>query len=124
MSDAEAMLFDYAPDEHARATDPDTSHAAAANLSTMNTHCAAMLRAYGQHKLGLTAEEAGEIVGLDTAAASKRNSDLHRMGYIEKLTMSDGTDITRPNPSGRAAKVRFITLAGRIKLAELRKGQG
>ena len=117
-------LFDsyYEPENHARVTDPPTSLQAAQSVKTLNSHCASLLYAYGRlngHG-GLTAEEAGHAADIDAWAASKRNSDLRRMGYIEPLVV-DETPTTRMNQSGRKAMVFVITTAGRTALAELRR---
>lgn len=108
-------LFDYDPHKHARNSDPDTSHQAAAQFTNLNGHCAALLRAYAGAEAGLTAEEAGAIAGLDYYASSRRTSDLMRMGYIEPL-VCEGKPVTRLNASNRLARVCTATAAGRNTL--------
>ncbi|AKF14904.1 hypothetical protein AVT46_gp43 [Mycobacterium phage MOOREtheMARYer] len=109
---ADQFAFDYEAREHARTSDPDTSHEAAGRLTTMNSHCAALLRSYAGHPGGLTAEKAGEYAGLDAYAASKRNSDLRRLGMIDP--MMDGAEVVkRENSSGRRAVVYRINATGR-----------
>lgn len=112
-------LFGYNPEEHARGTDPGTSHQSARQVTTISSDCGALLRAYGRKPLGLTAEQAAENARISPWAASKRNSDLRRMGFIEPV-IADGVTVTRANHSGRKADVCMITVAGRNKLAELK----
>jgi hypothetical protein len=109
--------FDYNPAAHARGSDPDTSRDAAAQVTTLNGHCEALLRVYPDW-VGLTAEEAAGHAGINPWAASKRVSDLRRMGLIEPLVL-DGKTVTRKNSSNRQAEVCCITVAGRNKLKEL-----
>lgn len=82
---------------HARASDPPTSRAAAATVST-ETILAALLDAYrAAGAAGLTDEEAATAAGLDPRlGAWKRCSDLRALGMIQD------TGTTRKGTSGRA----------------------
>jgi hypothetical protein len=111
-------LFDGDGIPHARNADPETSHAAAAQITSFHSHCAALLRAYATSACGMTAEEAGARAHLDAWAASKRNSDLRRMGLIETVVIN-GQPLTRSNSSNRRAQVAAITAAGISKLSEI-----
>lgn len=118
-------LFDDAPParELARATDPDTSHAAAAAVDgspRRESQLRALLTAYSAAgRSGLTDEHAARVsgVGTDGGHYTKRCSDLRRLGYIApRLNDDDGTPMTRPGSSGRAARVCAVTGSGHAAL--------
>jgi len=98
-----------------RATDPNTSVAAAQNVMANRrvTQLEALLRAYEANWKGLTDEEAG-IIASETVASNgywKRSADLRTMGFI----MPSRT--TRKTSSGCNAMVCVITQDGLDKLA-------
>ena len=87
----------FAADTRARATDPDTSRAAAESLDT-GTILAQLVWTYREAGAsGLTDEEAGDRVG--KSGAWKRCADLRRLGMIAP----DGR--TRTGTSGREQRV-------------------
>lgn len=109
--DYQPSLFDTAvmptlePRTHARRSDPDTSRAAARELSDRATMMRRLLRAYAVRPM--TAEEAASACGYTAeSGAWKRVSDLALHGFIED------TGARRPGHSGRAQMVRQITLEG------------
>ena len=84
----------------ARATDPGTSHAAAASMKDASRGLRAeLLAAYQTHPCGLTMDEAAVLAGIPTWAASKRISELRAAGLIVD------TGLTRPGQSGRLQAV-------------------
>lgn len=102
---AQLDIFDTLdPRTHARREDPDTSHEAARRLSDKRTMMRALLERFAQYPY--TSEEAALYCGYDPWQASKRVSDLVRLGLIED------TDDRRPGRSGRDQIVRRITEAG------------
>jgi hypothetical protein len=109
---------DYDDIPHARNTDPDTSHQAAARLRA-GKNADKMLRVYHGHPQGLIFTEAGQLAGLDEHEAGRRRSDLLNKGFIETRVI-DGKPFTRVNPaSGRRCEVQVITMAGRNRLQEI-----
>lgn len=86
----------------ARATDPGTSHAAAASMrDTSKSHRAELLVAYRMHPQGLTDEEACDWTGI--SGGWKRCSELRAAGLIVD------TGKTRPGKSGRLQSVcRYV----------------
>ena len=87
---------------HARTTDPDTSHEAAAKLSTL-TQKNLLMRAYKKAgEKGLTDEEAGINAGLYRSGSCHwhRSTDLAAEGRILN------TPLRRMNRSGRSGMVR------------------
>lgn len=95
--------------EHARRTDPTSSHQAAAQLSSKHTMMRTLLNVFNAHaEAGLTAEEACALAGYGPGdGAWKRVSDLKRQGLIV------GTDRERVTASHRMAQVLTITDKGR-----------
>ena len=92
-----------------RATDPDTSAAAAASLGNpVVAMRRTLLQQYHLARLnGLTAEEASYAAGYTPAdGAWKRVSDLQNAGYVED------TGRTRSANSGRQQRVLVITDKG------------
>jgi DNA-binding transcriptional ArsR family regulator len=85
----------------ARATDPDTSHAAAAdaavNAATHRARALAELRAAGC--LGLTDFELADRTGLQQTSIGKRRGELRDAGLVRDSGQR------RPSPSGSAAIV-------------------
>ena len=98
-----------------RATDPDTSIAAAKNVMVKRraTQLETLLRAYEANWKGLTDEEAGVIASATTPSNGywKRSADLRTMGLIM------ATKTTRKTFSGCNAMVCVITQDGLDKLA-------
>jgi hypothetical protein len=85
----------------ARATDPDTSHRAAAlaSLKAGSNRLLALdaLRAAGEN--GLTDFELESATSIPQTSIGKRRHDLWRLGLVEKTSMR------RPAPSGAMAIV-------------------
>ena len=98
-----------------RATDPNTSAAAAKNVMANRrvTQLEALLRAYEANWKGLTDEEAGTIACKTVVASGywKRSADLRSLGLIMP------TRTTRKTSSGCNAMVCVITQDGLDKLA-------
>lgn len=91
--------------KNARATDPETSKAAAASIRT-GSHKQLLLEAYrAAGYKGLTDEEAAERAGLTRTGYWKRCSDLRRDGFIVPRTYDDGDIMTRIVMSGQWAMV-------------------
>ena len=97
------------PWEHRRNTDPATSHDAAVRLSTAKTQMRRLLTAY-RYAGYCTCEESAAFAGYEHERATKRVSDLLRLGLIED------TGLRRPGTSGRYQMVCRITPAGREAL--------
>lgn len=98
------------PRTHARRTDPDTSRAAAARVTTAQTMMRRLLATYLD--ADRTADEAMRAAGYEPAdGAWKRVSDLAGQELIAE------TGATRPGESGREQLVRTITRAGLVTLA-------
>ena len=98
--------------DHARHSDPETSHLAAKSVKLRaGTQQARLLVAYDCASLrGLTDQEAGEMTGLINQPGCgywKRCSDLRRAGYI----MFTGE--TRTSNAGEQQRVCVITFLGR-----------
>ncbi len=84
----------------ARATDPGTSHGAAAQARTRAPrHRELALRILQEHPEGLTDFELGAYCGLQQTSIGKRRLELQRMGLVE------ATGERRPSPSGTPAMV-------------------
>lgn len=96
--------YEPEPREHARRTDPATSHAAAASLGSQQTMMRSLLTTYADAER--TCEEAADVAGYEHERATKRVSDLLRSGLIED------TGATRPGRSGREQMVCRLTVAG------------
>lgn len=94
---------------HARATDPDTSHAAANTINP--SHKVMMLLAYADADAdGLTSDEAGVACGL---AARPRCCYWHRTSDLISLGWVEDTGARRPGLAGRKQMVCRITEWGR-----------
>ena len=103
--------MDLDPRAHARRTDPDTSHAAAAQLSAKDHMMRRLLAAYLAAG-DLSTDEAVSRAGYTARdGAWKRVSDLAGLGYLIE------TGERRTGSSGRKQLVRRITDAGVIALA-------
>lgn len=91
-------LDDYA----ARATDPETSHAAGnVDRATDRDRALTILRA---HPDGLTDFALGDLMGRIATSAGKRRHELMKAGLVEYA------GFTRPSPSGASARVwRVVT---------------
>lgn len=105
------------PRSGVRRTDPETSHQAArANRPQRNSQRQRLLGAFANnaavHGDGLTDEEAGDLVGLDHVAATRRLSELRQCGWIAP------TGTTRPTRSGCESMVCLLTDAGREVLGD------
>jgi hypothetical protein len=97
-------LFDWA---HARASDPSTSHEAAAS-TPVTAQALRVLRAYHEHDRALLDHDAYRLVGLGgNRFCHQRCSDLRTKGLIER------TGERAMTPSGKSGYVCRITPAGR-----------
>jgi predicted ArsR family transcriptional regulator len=94
------------PRAHARRGGPDTSRSAAEDTGNARTTMLRLLLRTYADRGPLTAEEAADHAGIDQWQASKRVSDLDRLGWIED------TGQRRQGRAGRAQMVRHITDAG------------
>lgn len=129
----ELSLFDSDPPvpahKLARTTDVDTSHDAAAQLSTGKSHCLTLLRAHYiagmpthiaryPDEPGLTDHEAAHAAGIDEPGVCwwHRCSDLRKLGLIEWAKNPDGTPVKRVGLSGRQVRASTITEAGRAEM--------
>jgi hypothetical protein len=100
-------LFEYA---HARATDPATSHEAAASVP-VTAQALRVLRAYQEHARPLLDHDAYRLVGLGgNRLCHQRCSDLRTKGLIER------TGDRAMTPSGKSGYVCVITPKGRAFL--------
>lgn len=100
-------LFDWM---HARASDPATSHEAAASIN-ITAQALRVLRAYHQTDRALLDHDAYRLVGLGgNRLCHQRCSDLRAKGLIER------TGERAMTPSGKSGYVCRITPAGRIFL--------
>lgn len=97
------------PRTHARTTDPDTSHEAAARLGPAGTMMAALLGAFLD--ADLTCEQAALSCGYEPERASKRVSDLANVEWITD------TGERRVGRTGRRQIVWHITDNGVLALA-------
>lgn len=101
----------------ARASDPETSRAAAAaNRSGKASHRMRCLETHRDFASGLIDDELAAFLGLDSTETTRRCSDLRNMGLIAWLVLHD-EPVTRLTRSGRRARVSVITQAGREELA-------
>jgi hypothetical protein len=105
----QTTIYDALP--HARTSDPETSHAAAASLSDKHTMLRTLLLTFAAHH-SLTAEQACALAGYSPAdGAWKRVSDLTRLGWVSPT--GDATE----GSSGRRQRLLEITEEGRDQLA-------
>jgi predicted ArsR family transcriptional regulator len=92
-------VSEFEPRTHARATDPETSHAAATSVAEFaGSHCdriIACLKLYGP----LTKDEIATRTGLTSVQVDRRLPDLERQGLAEP------TGGTRPSHAGRAERI-------------------
>lgn len=102
-------LFTAAPEPHklARRGAPTTSRLAAMDVPRFATkHHAAIVQAMRDHGArGLTVHEIAAFCRLDAHAIGKRCGELERASILQVLKNADGSDATRPTPSGRSARV-------------------
>lgn len=98
----------FPPHPTARASDPGTSHTAAARASVRAaTDRALVLRIHQQWTSGLTDFELAEIAGRQATSLGVRRGDLRKGGLIRD------SGLKRPSPSGTPATVWIITEEGR-----------
>lgn len=98
-----------------RIDDPDTSAAGAKDVKPrQGSQVWQLLEQYGNHRLGLTDEEAGVFSGLAQRRACywKRCSDLRNLGLIEDCK------VRRAGTSGSMMMVCVITIKGLELLKE------
>ena len=98
----------FPPHPTARASDPATSHAAAATASLRAaTDRALVLRIHQQYTSGLTDFELADLAGRQQTSLGVRRGDLRKAGLIRD------SGLKRPAPSGTPATVWVITDEGR-----------
>ena len=103
-SDPHPDLFDWA---RARASDPATSHEAAASID-VTTQALRVLRAYLEHDRALLDHDAYRLVGLGgDRLCHQRCSDLRAKGFIAR------TGERARTPAGKSGFLCRITPAGR-----------
>jgi hypothetical protein len=102
---------------HAKNVDPETSHDAAARLSTAKAMCMQLLRAYANaHPRALTDDEACLAAGLPMTA-QKRCSDLRSLLFTEWVRHADtGKQVKVPGDEGRDVGISIITEQGQREL--------
>lgn len=110
------------PTPSARATDPSTSHAAAANLPKRGNQLGRLLVGFlmfYRQEVGesypdptLTSEELAHRIGLERSEYAKRCSDLLALGLIRVARDGDGHERTRQGRSGRQRLVFELTEDG------------
>jgi predicted ArsR family transcriptional regulator len=88
-------LFTYEPAQHARKSDPETSHEAAAKAEPLaHRHCGLILaHLKAIHPGGATVEDIAKATGLLAHQIGKRMSDLERANHAkawEARKMSSG----------------------------------
>ncbi len=88
--------------------------AAQDNHARLSRHRELALRLHVEHPEGLTDFELAALSHVSQPSIGKRRLDLQREGWIEQ------TDLTRPAPSGSAARVWKITPAGIRAYEEMR----
>lgn len=108
-------LFGIESIARARNTDPETSKAAARQLSTARSHCRLILEQHLEAPNGLTDEQAVERAGIEEGGW-KRCSDLRRMGLIEWMRHDNGKIVKRVGSNNRDVGVSVITGEGRREL--------
>ena len=113
MMDDDPDLFGDKP--HARRSDPNTSHLAAASVR-MTAQCIQILKVYATTQYPITDHNAYQLAGFDPKDhARQRCSDLRQKGLIVR---TGDCGIT---PSGKSAKKCQITDAGREWLMRIRR---
>jgi predicted ArsR family transcriptional regulator len=115
-------LFNAAPQPHklARRGAPTTSKLAALEVPRFATqHHAAIVQVLKDHGArGLTVHEIATYCRLDAHAIGNRMNELERAKIVEVHIVPDGdspdgyTVLTRPSPTGRAARVWFLANGG------------
>jgi predicted ArsR family transcriptional regulator len=105
------------PRKLARRGAPTTSKLAAMTVANFATaHHAAIVQALKEHGArGLTVHEIAAFCRLDAHAIGKRMNELQAGQVIETRVGPGGWDLlTRKSPSGRAARVWFLTPGARL----------
>ena len=101
-----ATLFDQ-PWLHARRSDPDTSHQAAAKAIGNSPLRSSVLHVHALHPAGLTDDELKQLLpDAHPGSVAKRRKDLHTVGYVRQ------SDETRPTRYNSPAIVWIITERG------------
>ena len=108
---SEPTLFDPYDLPHARTSDPEASHDAAAQLSTAKTHCAALLRVYAAAAGPITDEIACARAGL-TNGGWKRCSDLRNLGHTAWVLDHQGKVVRERNSQNRLVGTCRLTDTG------------
>lgn len=103
----------------ARGTDPETSHEAGGSTLFRVGQALLLLRLYGEHPNGLTAVEAGTLLGFERP--DRRVSDLTSLGLLAPVLDEHGrlakrTPFNVPSRMGRPGRVLAITAQGRREL--------
>lgn len=97
----------FLPTKNVRASDPDTSRAAANKMPVLRGHDRkVVLASFYTYPEGLTDFELADIVGRQQTSAGKRRGELRDEGFIED------SGLRRYAPSGSKAIVWKITQAG------------
>jgi hypothetical protein len=105
---SEQTLFDWSPPPNVRATDPDTSHRAAARAPSLRAHDRrAALLILADNPEGLTDFEVGALMCRQQTSAGKRRGELRDLGLVRD------SGARRASPSGSSAIVWVITEAGK-----------
>jgi hypothetical protein len=100
------------PTPAARNSDPETSHAAAADASfRASRHRILALETLYRHG-GLTDFELASITGMQQNSIGKRRGDCRDVGLVTNLRDADGIKMKRPAPSGSGALVWTLTAEG------------
>ena len=116
MSD-DAQLTLLPPSALVRASDPETSRAAAFGQTNRATHLRLVLSAYLARD-DLTDVEASVACGLERIETTRRASELRNTGLIEPVLDEAGQLVTRRlATTGKLGMVCRITAAGRAALA-------
>jgi len=99
----------------ARLSDPPTSNAALHDLlPRAGSQQHRLLLAYGSRPMGLIAEEAAEIAGLNVVGCSY----WKRIGELLKAGLLDDTHQERDASTGSAQRVLAISQAGKLALLQ------
>jgi DNA-binding transcriptional ArsR family regulator len=103
----------------ARNSDPETSHAAAADVAfRASAHRLMALHALDRYG-ALTDYELADRTGLQQNSIGKRRKDCQDAGLVAVLKDEEGNNVKRPAPSGSKALVWTLTEKGRQYLRSL-----
>jgi DNA-binding transcriptional ArsR family regulator len=114
----QASLFDDDQEDPTvgmvRATDPETSHVAAAeSIDRKESHQRLALTAlHAAGGAGLTDFELAAVTGVQQTSIGKRRGELRDAGLVCRSVLEDGKTRTRPSPSASPAIVWELTDRG------------